>query len=478
MKTIMTFFLIMTTFGLSLTAKGSVPGELESAPAGASRLLFSLAGSNTVGEDLAPAWAEAFLAAKSVDPIRAEPLATANEYRIYGRIEHERVHIDIRAHGSSTGFVSLHNHSADIAMSSRAIKPQELATLASLGDLASAAGEHVVAIDGLAVIVHPQNPVSALDIRSLALIFSGEITNWRELGGRDERITVYSRDDNSGTWDTFKSLVLGDKHQLTTEAARYESNDELSTSVAGDTGAIGFVGLASVNDSKALAVFDGETAALAPLPLHVATEDYLLARRLYLYTATHPAAIVQEFVRFCQTEAGQEIVEQIGFVAQNPLSQVVESSAGPAFYQEISRHGKRLSTNFRFQRNSAELDNKGKQDVRRLAEYLKQPHNRALRVQLIGFSDEEKTGTLADVLSRLRATAVKTELFHHGISTESVVGFGASRPVAQSPTAKTKNDRVEVWVYPTDSDAALEALRSRAESSYANLEDRAHLSSR
>lgn len=463
------FLFLMATFICSGAAASSDVAKAQVA-APQSRLLFSLSGSNTVGEALAPAWAEAFLTAKSATEVRREALPTPNEYRVYGTFDHEQVHIDIQAHGSSTGFKSLHSRSADIAMSSRAIKTTELTELAALGDLSSAAGEHVVAIDGLAVIVHPQNPISALDLRSLALIFSGKITNWRELGGRDEAISVYSRDDNSGTYDTFKTLVLGDAHQLTPKARRYESNDELSASVAEDAGAIGFVGLASVNTSKAVAVFDGSTDPLAPLPLHVATEDYLLARRLYLYTPTQTSAIVQEFVQFCQAQMGQELVEQIGFVAQNPLRLVVEHPVGPAFYREMSRHGERLSTNFRFHRNSAELDNKAKRDVQRLANYLKQPQNQALRVQLIGFSDEEKTGALADVLSRLRATAVKRELFQHGISTESVVGFGASRPVAHSPAAKSKNDRVEVWVYPGEREDALEALRRHAANANEYLE--------
>lgn len=426
-----------------------------------SRLLFSLAGSNTIGEHLAPAWVEAFLAAKSATGIYREPMAGANEYRVHGTFEYEKVHIDIRAHGSSTGFKSLKNHSADIAMSSRGIKQDELVSLAALGDLSTAAGEHVVAIDGLAVIVHPQNPIAALSMDSLALIFSGKITHWHQLGGSDHAISVHARDHNSGTWDTFKTLVLGENNRLASGAARYESNDELSASVANDVGAIGFVGLASVNKSKALAIFDGDTDALPPLPLHVATEDYLLARRLFLYTSTKPTGLVQEFVHFCQTHDGQELVEEIGFVAQNPLRQVVKNTAGPAFYREMSRRAERLSINFRFQRNSAELDNKAKRDVQRLAHFLKQPQNQDLRVQLIGFSDERNTSSLAEVLSRLRATVVKTELFHHGIATEAVVGFGASRPVAQASGTKSKNDRVEVWVYADDQDPALRALRRR-----------------
>lgn len=203
-------FILALTLACTLGAAyaDATPPGTPASPSGSSKRLFSLAGSNTVGESLAPAWAEAFLAAKGVSDIRRESLAEDNEYLISANFRHEQVHIEIRAHGSSTEFRSLREGSADIAMSSRAIKPAELATLAPLGDLSSAAGEHVVAVDGLAIIVHPQNPISALDLHSLALIFSGKITNWKALGGPDDPISVYARDDKSGTWDTFKSLVL------------------------------------------------------------------------------------------------------------------------------------------------------------------------------------------------------------------------------------------------------------------------------
>lgn len=411
---------------------------------------------------MAPAWAEAFLKSKSATHVRTYPGDAPNEYRVAGAVAQEQVHIDIRAHGSSTGFKELMDGTADIAMSSRGIKSAEVLDLAKLGDLSTAAGEHVVAIDGLAVIVHPSNPIAALDKRSLALAFAGKIRNWQQLGGRDQPVSLYARDEKSGTWDTFKTLVLGEQYQLSKSAERFESSDALSARVAADIGAIGFVGLASVNEARALAIFDGSTHALTPLPLNVATEDYLLSRRLYLYAPTAPSTLVQEFIQFCQSAPGQNLVQHVGFIAQTPKRLLMERVVGPTLYQNIAKHSERLTINFRFRKNSAELDNKAQRDVRRLADYLKQQENRALRVQLVGFSDEKHTGMLAQVLSRLRATAVKTELFRLGITTESVVGFGSSRPVAVDAEMKSKNDRVEVWVYTDKHDEAVEALKDGA----------------
>lgn len=423
--------------------------------------LFTIAGSNTIGATLAPSWARAFLTQKGVTDVTIEPLPKDNEYRVQGYNGKHLVYIDIHAHGSSTGFTSLKDGSAMIAMSSRPIKSPELENLQDLGDFSHYSSEHVVAIDGLAVIVNPSNPISSLSVEQIAKIFAGSINDWQQLGGEHRPINLYARDKKSGTWDTFESLVLQDVHRLATQALRFESNATLSDRVANDPGGIGFVGLASVNNAKALAVVDGDTSAVKPLPMYVATEDYPLSRRLYLYTPTRPYdALAHEFASFAQHQLGQEIVEQVGFVSQNPKTVQLQITSGPPFYQALASQAQRLSINFRFQPNQAELDNKAKRDVRRIAAYLKQQRSHNLRIQLVGFSNKKDDPALAAVLSRLRATAVKLALFHHGIGTEAVEGFGDERPVAEGRGDKgARNDRVEVWVYPADRNAALEKFR-------------------
>lgn len=422
-------------------------------------LLLTLSGSNTIGGALAPAWARAFLQAKGARQVTTMALTAENEYRVVGRNSEKLVFIDIRAHGSSTGFVSLENSEADIAMSSRPIKALERDRLMKLGDLFEAEAEHVVAIDGLAIVVHPENPVQHLSVEAIAGAFTGDIRNWRDLGGPDRPIHLYARDQKSGTWDTFQTLLLGDR-QLSQHAARFESNDALSDRVAADPGAIGFVGLASVRNARALAVHHGGSPAMAPEKLFVATEDYPLARRLYLYkptAATHLMA--DEFIGFAQHETGQALVEEVGFVAQTPTEIAVVHQAGPEFYQTLAEYAQRLSLNFRFRPASAELDSKAKRDVKRLADYLKQQDKRELRIQLVGFSNQKKDTGLADVLSRLRATAVKTALFEQGVITESVMGFGATRPLSGAKNGNSKNDRVEVWLYPDANTLAVEQLK-------------------
>lgn len=445
-------------------------------PADEGRLL-TMAGSNTVGAKLAPQWAKAYLEAKGAQGVFIEQSAKPNEYRIKGRNGTRMVFIDIHAHGSSTGFRALLNGTADIAMASRPIKTAEWQSLKSLGDFRSAGGEHVTAIDGLAVIVHPSNPIKQLSVAQIASVFAGKVDNWQQLGGPNLAINLYARDDNSGTFDTFKSLVLGKHNALAKNALRFESNDELSVRVTTDRRGIGFVGLASVNNAKALAVNDDNTQALLPDVLFVATEDYPLSRRLYLYSAENSSnQTVQEFIHFAQSQSGQQIVNQVGFVSQNPLSLALPSVEGPWAYQQLAKIAERLTINFRFQPERADLDNKALRDVERLAQFIRTAETEGRYIQLVGFSNVEASDRRAQVLSRLRATAVKSALYREGITTESVIGFGDSVPVANAAGQQSvKNDRVEVWLVENPKLAALKQIKaqldegqSRRESSVAS----------
>lgn len=449
----------LSVIGLAAEKDGAFPFATEG-------LLFTMAGSNTVGAHLAPAWAKAYLESKGLQGVFIEPLPAVNEYRIKGRNGTRMVFIDIRAHGSSTGFAGLKAKSADVALSSRPIKTTEARSFDVAGGMQASTAEHVVAIDGLAVVVNPRNPLSTMTVDDIAKVFAGKITNWKALGGPDIRINLYARDDKSGTYDTFKSLVLRKSVTLSSRAKRFESNDELSDAVADDLGGIGFVGLASVRDAKALAVSDNNTAALKPEVLFVATEDYPLSRRLFMYTPGESSVpFVNDFIRFAQGQAGQNIVETIGFVSQNPKGLVVEVQEGPERYQELAKVMQRLSVNFRFQPSKADLDNKALQDVERLARYVQALHTQSgenLNIQLVGFSNVESTEKRAQVLSRLRATAVKSALYRFNVQTESVIGFGDSMRVANaSGTSSAKNERVEVWIFTDEYLSAVNAIKDK-----------------
>lgn len=417
---------------------------------GESGRLFSLHGSNTIGASLAPGLAQDYLTSKGAEDVSIRARAEANEYRVEGRVAGNPVYIDVAAHGSGTGMRGLASGEAQIAMASRPIKPSEQALMADFGPMRTFESEHVVAIDGLAVIVHPNNPLEALTVNDIARLFSGEIRNWAELGGPSRPVNLYARDNKSGTWDSFKSMVLKGHYSLDGRARRFESNDRLSDSVSADPGAIGFVGLASVRKAKAMSISQNGVSPLGPEPLYVATEDYALSRRLFLYTLPgQMPPLVREFIEFAQSEAGQRRVAEVGFVSQNPVSlkPAINPNAPPT-YNELVRHGERLSINFRFDAGSSRLDNKALWDLERLRQFMTQPENRERQLQLIGFGDSQQSEQRALILSKMRALRVKSALREHDIHASSVMGFGDGLPVADDREAgRIKNQRVEVWLF-------------------------------
>ncbi|MGH8384541.1 MAG: substrate-binding domain-containing protein [Pseudomonas sp.] len=440
-------FLLMLCNWLPLMASAGGLPTPEQGPA------LRIHGSNTIGAALGPALVEGLMRQQGLIKVHSETPDTANELRIVGETaQGRRVEVELAAHGSSTGFSALKTGSADLAASSRPIKDRELVSLQSLGDLKSPGAEQVIAIDGLAIILHPQNPLNQLDTVQLARIFSGEVKTWEEVGGSGGGIHLYARDDQSGTYDTFKELVLSDRGKsLSSNAKRFESSEQLSDAVSADPQGIGFIGLPYVRQSKAVAIVDGQSQAMLPLNSLIATEDYPLSRRLFFYlppAGNNPWA--KALVAFAQSSEGQAIVATSGFIAQTVQAMAVTPNAlMPEGYQALSRHAQRLSVNFRFEEGSATLDNKAQQDLFRVLDYIKQHDKTDRQVTLVGFGDAKSDPARADLLSKLRAMAVRRELVKSGVVFREIRGFGAEMPVAANSAdeGRIKNRRVEVWVY-------------------------------
>lgn len=445
--TLRVLFLLMLCAWLPLTASAGALPTPEAGP------VLRIQGSNTIGAALGPALVEGLMREQGLLKIHSEAPDKANELRVIGEtVQGRRVAVDIAAHGSSTGFTALKTATADLAASSRPIKDSERADLARLGDFKSAGAEQVIAIDGLAIILHPQNPLSELNTEQLARIFSGEAKTWEELGGSGGTIHLYARDDQSGTYDTFKELVLSRRGKTLSGAAkRFESSEQLSDAVSLDPQGIGFIGLPYVRQAKAVAIADGQSQAMLPLNSLIATEDYPLSRRLFFYlppNGKNPWA--EALVAFAQSSKGQAIVAANGFIAQTVQAMTVTPNAlMPEGYQALSRHAQRLTVNFRFEEGSATLDNKARQDLSRVLDYIKQREKTNRQVTLVGFGDAKSDPARADLLSKLRAMAVRRELVKSGVVFREIRGFGAEMPVAANSAdeGRIKNRRVEVWVY-------------------------------
>jgi len=244
----------------------------------ADEVLFRMHGSNTIGARLGPSLVQGWLQTMGYQQIHTVQNAEEEINIVSLNRAGERKVIEIKSHGSGTSFKSLKNSSAEIGMSSRPIKGKENNNLKQFGEMSRLGVEFVVGLDGIAVIVNPQNPIMQLDKKVIKKIFTGKITHWHEVDKNlSGKIHVYARDNKSGTFDTFKALVMGNKSTLVKSVARYESNDKLSDDVAADISGIGFVGLPSVRNAKPLGVSDQGTQAKKPQKFDVATEDYALA---------------------------------------------------------------------------------------------------------------------------------------------------------------------------------------------------------
>jgi phosphate transport system substrate-binding protein len=417
--------------------------------------ILRLHGSNTIGAQLAPALAEAYLATlPGAGKVEKVPGKVENEVFLKGKVGDKLLTVEIAAHGSSTAFKDLAAEVCDIGMSSRRIKAKEAEELQRFGNMTAPGNEHVIALDGIAVIVHKANPVNTLTMDEVAAIFSGKIGDWSQLGGNAGEIRLYARDENSGTYDTFKSLVL-DKLELKAGAKRFESNPDLAGEVAADPQGIGFTSLPHIAKAKAVMVAEAGAKPILPTFFTVATEDYPIARRLYLYTAANSAnPHVGNFIEFVQSQQGQEIAGKIDMVDMNIRSFQGEKAdrakaKNPALVDEYQRaidNSQRLSLNFRFESGKVTLDNRGERDLGRVVDFLKDKLDR--KVVLAGFADATGDYEINRKIAQMRADLVAEQLRARGIAVHQVFSGGQELPVAsnQTPAGKERNRRVEVWL--------------------------------
>lgn len=417
------------------------------APAAAAPIL-RLHGSNTIGNELGPALAEAFLKRRTGASVVRRRIAD-DEVAVEAREGDKLVEsIEIAAHGTATAFEDLAAGRCDVGMASRRIREDEIGRDASIGDLTSAASEHVVGLDGIAVVVNPTNDVSTLTRAQLEGLFAGKSRSWADVGGVDGPVAVYARDGRSGTYDMFSHLVLREQ-PLVGGAKRFESSDELSDAVAADAHAIGFIGLPYVRNAKPVMIrATAVSPPLLPSPITVATEDYPLSRRLYLYVPVSGSAVGRDFVDFALSDPGQAIVEASGFVDLRPEC---DAGATPcatcgAEYLDAVRGACRLSVNFRFDRG--QLDTRALRDLQRLATFARRPENASRALLLVGLSETSHGSREEDVAASQRAAdTVAAQLRARGLRVALARGLGRVATLSDGGVPDgVQERRVEVWL--------------------------------
>lgn len=219
--------------------------------------------------------------------------------------------ISVSGGGSGVGISALMDGTTDIAMASRKIKLDEKMKLQEAGKTVV---EKTIAWDALAVIVNPKNKVSQLTREQLEGIFTGKITNWKELGGADLKIVVYSRETSSGTYEFFKESILKNKNYMSSVLSM-PATGAIIQSIGQTPGAIGYVGLAYLNkEVKALKIsYDGKTF-VEPTYTNAKNKSYPVVRPLYYYFIKKDEAKVKPFIDYVMTPEGQNIVKEIGYI--------------------------------------------------------------------------------------------------------------------------------------------------------------------
>ncbi|GMG85532.1 phosphate ABC transporter substrate-binding/OmpA family protein [Paralimibaculum aggregatum] len=440
---------------------------------------FGIYGSNAIGSALMPALVEGYTYTLDADLVR-EPGDEENRSTL--RIVHpngeEMAAIELAALGSGTAYAALADGTAAIGMSSRPIQDDEVALLGAAGipDPRNSERENVVALDGVIIITHQDNPLSSISLAEIAGVFSGQITNWSELGGSDRPINVYARDAGSGTFDTFRSLVLAPNGaEIGADALSFADPNELSDSVAQDPDGIGFVGFAYARASRVVPVRLECGLLSYPTTFAIKAEEYPLARRLYLYTTDRQSTIhAENLVKFALSDNAAPFVEDAGFISLVPEGQslreqglrlthaiVAEDEFSLPLMREMLtefRDAERLSTTFRFTPGSSQLTAQSQRDAERFARDIIAGKYDGKEIILVGFTDSIGQFELNRALATRRAQGVLFTMNEAVINEAgsadfsganiTVQGYGELTPVGCNTTfaGRVANRRVEVWI--------------------------------
>ena len=237
------------------------------------------------------------------------PVAQQTAERFMNQYPDTRV--TVTGGGTGVGISALLDNTTDIAMASRPIKFSEKMKIKSAGEDVA---EIVVAYDALAVVAHPSNPVKQLTRQQLEDIFRGKITNWKQVGGDDRKIVVYSRETSSGTYEFFKESVLKNKNYMANSLSM-PATGAIIQSVSQTKGAIGYVGLAYVSPRvKTLSVsYDGKHYA-APTVENATNKTNPIVRPLYYYYNVKKKAEIDPLIQYILSPDGQDIIKKSGYI--------------------------------------------------------------------------------------------------------------------------------------------------------------------
>ncbi|MCB1514162.1 MAG: substrate-binding domain-containing protein [Hyphomicrobiaceae bacterium] len=430
-------------------------------------------GGSGIGTDYMPQLVKAYAASRGLTVERAIGADERDiEFKLLAADGRAVGQFNVRRRGVSSGYAELARGGVDLVWTSARMTDAQAQSIAAAGvpDLRVNGSEHVFALDSMVVLVANDNPAVSISEENVAKIYSGEISDWSQLGLPAGKINVYAPVDGMGLLMHFKNTVLEPrKLKVRDDAQRLGTVVEWSDKVAADPMGISFNFIGYIRNARALNIETPCGLVSVPTTFSTKTEEFPMARRLYFYTRARPKTpLAQELLDFALSAEGQEVLKSANFVDQSPeLLEFREQGTRIAYALNVPAEdfdfalmrqlitdltdARRLTTTFRFESSSFRLDTKANQDISRLAAFLNQEGNRDKRVLLLGFADSRGDFQKNQALARARADTIRKGLvainkqFNDRVEAK---GYSELAPVAcnDSIIGQEFNRRVEVWL--------------------------------
>lgn len=470
---------------LGLTA-GAMPAHAQGRQT--QETVLRLTGSSTIGARMALELATGYAKQMKLPGVRVDGGLDPDEYDVIaeGAESAQRLRVQVRSKGTTTGFEPLLRGQADIWMASRPVRDTDIEAarrrnvpnVPTLAQMQQPGVENVVGLAALAVIVNARNPVQTLTPAQIKDIFLGRVTSWAQVGGPSNMpIGLYSVEPTFGIVDTFCGTIMGngDSQRCVDSfprlaAPRFSTAEDLADAVASNPAGISFIDLSLRRSARPVPLGNECNIGVEPSQFRIKTDEYPMGRRLFFYTApgrTQPP-VVRDFVQYALSPAGQALVAAAGMADLAPgkadanygsdrLDGARETLDGGrtrarapdvrAFEAAVAG-ADRLSITFRFQTGTFNLDSRAEADIARLVALMQTPAYSGSSIVLIGFSSTPGDYAENRTLSRERAEAVRDRLTTLGVQNVTAAGVGPVAAVSCNldPTTGPLNQRVEVWV--------------------------------
>lgn len=448
-------------------AQGSAPSAAPDSPP-----MLRFLGSEPMADRLLPDLVDAFIDRLGLRPRGWSP-GTAPEQRIQrtiGPAGQAGQAFSVTATVTGLAFPALAERRSDVALAARPPNAREIELVRGALGFDLSANEHVLALDGIAAVVHPDNPVRRVTMDQLRDMFTGVITNWSALGGPDRPIHLYSREAEVAAVQSFAADVL-QRRPFAAATQRIPSWQDLSNAVADDLDGVAVLTMAYVGRGRALNLIASCGIEFEASEFGLRTQDYPLERRFLIYAGPNAPAPTDEFLQFALSSAAFEVVREAGYVPLQPtvgtrdytqfrLLDATRAAPGApdsrymeamGDYSVVVRSALRLSTTFRFELGSSQLDARGLRDIERVAGFLQSREGQRYRVNVLGFTDNVGAFGLNRSVSLRRANTVADMLRQRGVTVHQLRGFASVAPVAcdDDPNAAVRNRRVEIWLTPS-----------------------------